>query len=180
MSGRDKTPRFDPHLMRLTLAAVGAVVAALLQLTIVPYLRVGNAQPDLVLVFAVTATVAGTVEAGLLSAFIGGLMIDFLAPRPLGMTAFTLLLSVGLAAIIGRTFDRVRLVAPIIAVFLGSCLSSVLFLFLYGALRERIPVADPAQATLPDALYSAAVAAVIGTIAVAIRQRSVERERVAW
>ncbi len=166
--------------MRLTLAAVGAVVAALLQLTIVPYLRVGNAQPDLVLVFAVTATVAGTVEAGLLSAFIGGLMIDFLAPRPLGMTAFTLLLSVGLAAIIGRTFDRVRLVAPIIAVFLGSCLSSVLFLFLYGALRERIPVADPAQATLPDALYSAAVAAVIGTIAVAIRQRSAERERVAW
>jgi hypothetical protein len=96
------------------------------------------------------------------------------------MTAFMLLLSVGLAAIIGRTFDRVRLVAPTIAVFLGSCLSSALFLFLYGALRERIPVADPAQATLPDALYSAAVAAVVGTIAVAIRQRSAERERVAW
>lgn len=166
--------------MRLTLAAVGAVVAALLQLTIVPYLRVANAQPDLVLVFAVTATIAGTVEAGLLSAFIGGLMIDLLAPRPLGMTAFMLLLSVGLAAILGRTFDRVRVVAPVIGVFLGSCLSSTLFLVLYGALRDRIPVADPVQATLPDALYSAAVAAVVGTVAIAIRQRAAERERVAW
>lgn len=166
--------------MRLTLAAAGAVVAALLQLTIVPYLRVGNAQPDLVLVFAVTATIAGTVEAGLLSAFIGGLMIDFLAPRPLGMTAFMLLLSVGLAAILVRALDRIRLVSPIIAVFLGSCLSSTLFVVLYGALRDRIPVADPVQATLPDAIYSAAVAAVVGTLAVTIRQRSAERERVAW
>lgn len=166
--------------MRLTLAAVGAVVAALLQLTIVPYLRAGNAQPDLVLVFAVTATIAGSVEAGLLSAFIGGLMIDFLAPRPLGMTAVVLLLSVGLAAILGRALDRVRVIAPVVAVFLGSCLSGALFLFLYGALRDRIPVPAPFQAILPDAIYSAAVAAVVGTIAVVIRQRAAERERVAW
>ena len=117
--------------MRLTLAAVGAVVAALLQSTIVPYLQIGDATPDLVLVFAVTATIAGTVEAGLLSAFIGGLIIDLLAPRPLGMTAFMLLLSVGLAAVLGRTLDRVRFVVPAIAVFLGSILSSVLFLVLY-------------------------------------------------
>jgi rod shape-determining protein MreD len=166
--------------MRLTLAAVGAVVAALLQLTIVPYLRIGDAQPDLVLVFAVTATIAGTVEAGLLSAFIGGLIIDLLAPRPLGMTAFMLLLSVGLAALIGRTFDRVRYVAPAIAVFLGSILSSVLFLVLYGALRERIPVADPVRAIMPDAIYSTVVAAIVGPIAIGLRRRAAEGGRVAW
>ncbi|MEA2537432.1 MAG: rod shape-determining protein MreD [Chloroflexota bacterium] len=166
--------------MRLTLAAVGAVVAALLQLTIVPYLRVASAQPDLVLVFAVTATIAGTVEAGLLSAFIGGLMIDLLAPRPLGMTAFILILSVGLAVILGHALERIRPIVPIVAVFLGSCLSTALFLFLYGALRDRIPVTDPVQATLPNAIYSTAVAAVIGTLAVAIRQRAAERERIAW
>jgi rod shape-determining protein MreD len=166
--------------MRLTLAAVGAVVAALLQLTIVPYLRIGDAQPDLVLVFAVTATIAGTVEAGFLSAFIGGLIIDLLAPRPLGMTAFMLLLSVGLAAILGRTFDRIRYVVPALAVFLGSVLTSVLFVVLYGALRERIPVADPVKAILPDAIYSTVVAMVVGPIAVGLRRRAAERERVAW
>jgi rod shape-determining protein MreD len=166
--------------MRLTLAAVGAVVAALLQLTIVPYLRIGGAQPDLVLVFAVIATTAGTVEAGLISAFIGGLVIDLLAPRPIGMTAFILVVSVGIAALLGRALDRVRFVVPVVAVFLTSLLSSGLFLLLYGALREPIPVADPIRAMLPDAIYSTAVAAVLGPIAVAIRQRAAERERVAW
>jgi hypothetical protein len=33
---------------------------------------------------------------------------------------------------------------------------------------------------LPDAIYSTAVAAVVGTVAVALRQRAAERERVAW
>ena len=166
--------------MRLTLAAAGAVVAALLQITIVPYLRIGGAQPDLVLVFAVTATIAGSVEAGLISAFIGGLMIDLLAPRPIGMTAFMLLISVGIAAVIGRTLDRVLYVVPIIAVFLTSMLTSTLYLVLYGALRAPIPVADPVAAMLPTALYSTAVAAVVGPIAIALRRRSAERERVAW
>jgi len=166
--------------MRLTLAAVGAVVAALLQSTIVPRLRVGDATPDLVLVFAVTATIAGTVEAGLLSAFIGGLIIDLLAPRPLGMTAFTLLLSVGLAALLGRTLGRVRYVAPAVAVFLGSILGSLLFLVLYGALRDRIPVADPVRAMMPDAIYSTVVALIVGPIAVGFQRRAAERERVAW
>ena len=166
--------------MRLTLAAAGAVVAALLQITIVPYLRIGGAQPDLVLVFAVTATIAGSVEAGLISAFIGGLMIDLLAPRPIGMTAFMLLISVGVAAVIGRALERVLYVVPIIAVFLTSMLTSTLYLVLYGALRAPIPVADPVAAMLPTALYSTAVAAVVGPIAIALRRRSAERERVAW
>jgi rod shape-determining protein MreD len=166
--------------MRLTLAAAGAVVAALLQITIVPYVRIGGAQPDLVLVFAVTATIAGSVEAGLISAFIGGLMIDLLAPRPIGMTAFMLLLSVGVTTVIGRALDRARYVVPIIAVFLTSMMTSALFLVLYGALRDPIPVADPVRAMLPDALYSTAIAAVVGPIAIALRQRSAERERVAW
>ncbi len=166
--------------MRLTLAAVGAVVTALLQLTVVPYLRIGDAQPDLVLVFAVTATVAGNIEVGLVWAFIGGLMIDVLAPRPLGMTSFMLLISVGIAAGLGRTLDRARYLAPVVAVFVTSVLTSLLFVVLYGALRGPIPVADPAQALLPDALYSTAVAAVVGPIAVGLRRRSLERERVTW
>lgn len=166
--------------MRLTLAAFGAVLAALLQLTVVPYLRIGSAEPDLVLVFAITATIAGTVEAGLISAFIGGLMIDLLAPRPLGMTAFILLVSVGVAYLLTRVLGRVIYVVPPLAVFLTSLLGSSLFLVLYGALRSPIPVSDPATAMLPDAAYSVVVAILVGTVAVAFRQRAAERERVAW
>lgn len=166
--------------MRLTLAAAGAVVAALLQSTIVRYLSIGDARPDLVLVFAVLATTAGSVEAGLISAFIGGLMIDLLAPRPVGMTAFMLILAVGVTAVLGRLLERARYLVPIIAVFLTSLMTSALFLILYGALREPIAVTDPIRAMLPDALYSTAIAAVVCPLAIALRQRSAERERVAW
>ena len=46
---RPISPRID-RSMTLLLAAVGATVAALLELTVGPYLRVGDAQPHLVLV----------------------------------------------------------------------------------------------------------------------------------
>ena len=93
--------------MTLLLAAVGAVVTALIELTVVPYLRIGSAQPHPVLVLAVIVTIAIGVEAGLVWAFVGGLALDVLAQRPLGSTAFALLLCVGATAILSR-----GLVAP--------------------------------------------------------------------
>ena len=81
--------------MTLLLAAVGATVAALFELTVTTYLRVGGVQPHLVLVLAVIVTIAVGLEAGLVWAFVGGLALDVLAQRPLGSTAFALLLCVG-------------------------------------------------------------------------------------
>ena len=81
--------------MTLLLAAVGATVAALFELTVGPYLRVGTAQPHLVLVLGIVVTVAVGLEAGLVWAFVGGLALDVLAQRPLGSTSFALLLCVG-------------------------------------------------------------------------------------
>ena len=72
--------------MTLLLAAVGATVTALLELTVGPYLRVGTAQPHLVLVVGIVVTVAVGLEAGLVWAFVGGLVLDVLAQRPLGST----------------------------------------------------------------------------------------------
>ena len=81
--------------MTLLLAAVGAVVTALIELTVTPYLRIGSAHPHPVLVLAVIVTIAIGLEAGLVWAFVGGLALDVLAQRPLGSTAFALLLCVG-------------------------------------------------------------------------------------
>jgi rod shape-determining protein MreD len=166
--------------MRLTLAAVGAVAAALLQLTIVRYLRIGDAQPDLVLVFAVTVAVVGDFESGLAWAFLGGLMIDLLTPRPLGSTVFTLLICVGLASLLGRALDRARHLTPILAVFGLSILGNVLLLVIYGLIREPVPVSDVLGAFLPGAIYSTVVAAFVGPIVVTLQARAADRERVAW
>ena len=107
-------------------------------------------------------------------------MIDLLAPRPIGMTAFMLL--IGRRRRGHRPGARPCAVCglPIIAVFLTSMLTSTLYLVSMARSRAPIPVADPVAAMLPTALYSTAVAAVVGPIAIALRRRSAERERVAW
>lgn len=166
--------------MSLTLAAVGAVVAALLQSTIVPYLTIGGAQPDLVLVYAVLVTVVVGIDHGLAAAFLGGLIIDVLAPRPLGSTAFVLLIAVGGAAVIGRLFTRGRALAAIVAVFLMSVVSPLLFLVVYGALRGPIPAPEPLMTVIPDAIYNTVLAALVGPLAVYAHRRYFEQDRIDW
>ena len=92
--------------MSLVLAAVGAAVAALIQSSILPFTSAGGAGLDLVLVLAVVWTMTVGLEGGLVWAFLGGLLIDVLLMRPLGLTAFVLLLAVGAAWLVGRVSPR--------------------------------------------------------------------------
>src|SRR5512143_3142883 len=128
--------------MTLLLAAVGATVTALLELSIGPYLRVANAEPQLVLVVGIVVTLALDVEAGLVWAFVGGLVLDVLAQRPLGSSAFALLVCLGIASLLGHWFVRLRQLMPIPAAFLLGVLYSMILFVAFNALAAPIPVAD--------------------------------------
>jgi rod shape-determining protein MreD len=166
--------------MTLLLAAVGATVTALLELTVGPYLWFGTAQPHLVLVLGIVVTVGIGLEAGLVWAFVGGLVVDVLAQRPLGSTAFALLLCMGATAVLSRLFDRLRPVAPILATLLLSLFYSMILLVTFNALRTPIPVADPIAVLLPGAVYDTVLAALIGPLAISIHDRRTESERLDW
>ncbi|MEO5884837.1 MAG: rod shape-determining protein MreD [Candidatus Limnocylindrales bacterium] len=167
--------------MTLLLAAVGAVVTALLELTVGPYLRIGDAQPHLVLVLAVVITIAVGFDTGLLWAFVGGLALDVLAPeRPLGSTAFALLLCIGGAWVLARSFARLRPIVPIVAVLVLSIGYSMILFFTFGALGAQLPVADPMSAVLPGAIYDAVLGILVGPLTIAFHDRRVEQERVDW
>lgn len=166
--------------MKVVVAAVGATIAALLELTIVPFLRVGDAFPHLVLVLGIVWVVAAGFESGLAWAFTGGLVLDALADRPLGATALALLLSIGGAALVARFFVRMRPLAPVPLVFVFSLVNSVLVFVLISAIRTPIPVADPLDVLLPGAVYDTVVAALVGPLAISIHDRATEQERVDW
>jgi rod shape-determining protein MreD len=166
--------------MTLLLAAVGATVMALLELTVGPYLRIGTAQPHLVLVVGIVVTVGIGLEAGLVWAFVGGLVVDILAQRPLGSTAFALLLCVGATAVLGRLFTRLRPVVPILATVLLSLVYSMILLATFNALRAPIAVADPLSLLLPGLVFDAVLAALIGPLGISIHDRRTESERLDW
>ncbi len=90
-------------------AALGAIVVALLETTVVPEVAIFGVQANLLLTLAVTATVIMGIEDGLVWAFLGGLLIDMLTPaRPIGATTFVLLIVVGIAALSTRFVGQTR------------------------------------------------------------------------
>ncbi|HEY0443028.1 MAG TPA: rod shape-determining protein MreD [Candidatus Limnocylindrales bacterium] len=166
--------------MTLVLAAVGAAVAALLELTVAPSISVAGAHPHFVVMLGVIAVVATGLETGLVWAFVGGLLLDILAPRPLGSTAFTLLLSLGGAYVGARVLSRLGPLAPILLVFVFSVVNSLLLLGVFGALRSPIPVSNPVGAVVPGALYDVILAALLSPLVLSLRSRFAPAERAEW
>jgi rod shape-determining protein MreD len=168
--------------LSLVLAAVGAAVAALIQSTVLPFAAEGGGGLDLVLVIAVVWTMALGLEGGLVLAFLGGLVIDVLLMRPLGLTAFIDLLAVGAAWVIGRIFVHARYPVIVITTAVLAGLAAPLTIVLYEALRDVPPGVDPTSGVVWSAVLAGIAAAVITPPALAIARRSqaAEADRVDW
>jgi rod shape-determining protein MreD len=171
--------------MGMVLAAVGAAVAALIQSSILPFTATDGAGLDLVLVLAVVWTMMVGFEGGLIWAFLGGLIIDVLLMRPMGLTAFVLLLAVGAAWLVGRISPRALYpIYPIVVVTVAimAGFSSVLTTLLMGALRGLPPGFEPLAQAVPAALLAGLAAAAIAPLPVLIQRRRTgdETERVEW
>ena len=166
--------------MKFVIAAALAVAAALAEFTIAPYLRIGNAVPHFVLVFGVIATIAGGIEVGLLWAFVGGIALDIIGQRPLGSSAFALLIAIGVASLVGGALGRVRILAPVIATAIASVIYSMLLLVATTALTTVPITTDAMVAVVPSAIYDTVLAAIFGPLVIAIAMRRREAERVDW
>ena len=166
--------------MSLLFAAIGAVIAALAEVTFGLYDAVGSATPHPVLLGGVIWTIAAGIDRGLTWAFVGGLVLDSLLGRPLGVSSFALLVAVGGAALIAQPFPRLRLVAPIVAVPVMSFVYSGLLLGITAAAQQtRIP-SDPLTLIAPGALYDGVLGLFIGPIVMTLRDRRAATERADW
>jgi len=165
--------------MSLLFAAIGATVAALFEASLAPYLTVGNANLHPVLVLAVIWTIAAGFERGVVVAFVGGLVLDILFSRPLGASAFALLVAVGGATLILQPLSRLRTLAPIVAVPILSLVASMLIYILTSAGQGPV-LADPLNVFIPGALYDGVLGLVLGPLVVSIHDRRAQVERVDW
>lgn len=167
--------------MSLLLSAIGATVVAILDVTLGGrYLTVGNATPHLVLVLGVVWSIAAGIEGGVVWAFVGGLVMDSLLGRPLGSTAFALLVAVGAARLIAQPMARFRLVAPVVAVPLLSLGYSMLILVLGSTGQGSGTVADPIALFVPGAIYDGVLGLALGPLIVNAHDRRLVVERVDW
>ncbi len=130
--------------------------------------------------FGAIWTVIGGLEAGLVWAFVGGLALDVLSQRPLGSSAFSLLIAMGAAALVGSAFKRIRIVSPVVATLVASLVYSVILLVVTSLLNGS-PVPDGAgSSVIPTAIYDTVLAAAVGPLAMTIVMRRRDTERADW
>ena len=166
--------------MGLLFAAIGATVTALVEVTLGQFIVVGGASPHPVLIGGVIWTIAAGIDRGITWAFVGGLVLDSLLGRPVGVSSFALLVSVGGAALIAQPFPRLRLVAPIVAVPILSLVNSLLIVALMAAVRQTGTINDPVTLLIPGVLYDGVLGMFLGPLVVLVHDRRTGTERVDW
>lgn len=93
--------------MRVAVAVAVPLVAALLQAAVVPFVAIGDARPNLVILVAASWSVAAGAREAVWWAFVGGIAADLLSGGPLGAGALSALVPVA-AVGLGDTQLRPR------------------------------------------------------------------------
>lgn len=128
--------------MRFALAIVVPLAAALLQGSVVPFVSIAGAHPNLPVLVAASWSVAVGSREAVWWAFVGGLAADLLSGGPLG--AFALAALVPVAAVgLGESGLRPRSVLGG-AVLIGAATLGAGLLYLLILLAVGQPLSDPA------------------------------------
>lgn len=167
--------------MSVLAPAVGAVLAAILESSVLTHLQVGSVRPDLVFAMGIAVAMVLGFESGMTWAFIGGLSLDLLLPgQVLGSSALTLLVLIGAALLVARVLWPPRL----------AFIAATAFVLTYGyhivlqALDAVVSGSGFAGLSFAELTLIAALNAVIAGLSVpvvrALDLRFGEQERLAW
>ncbi|MDR2501110.1 MAG: rod shape-determining protein MreD [Treponema sp.] len=120
-------------------AAVFAVIAGILQSTLLRRLAVYHAVPDLALGILVFAAYTNGVMTGQLTGFFSGLLLDFLSYAPLGFNAFIRTLVGAAAGLINGSFFLDAMLLPMGLCACATAAKAALQYILHLLFAEAIP-----------------------------------------
>ncbi len=167
--------------MSVLAPAVGAVLAAILESSVLTHLQVGSVRPDLVFAMGVAVAMVLGFESGMTWAFVGGVTLDLLLPgHVLGSSALTLILLISVALLVARVLWPPRLA------FIAGTAVVLTFAFhvLLQAVQAMASGAAFAGLSLPDLIMISLLNGLIAAISVpvirALDLRFGEPERLAW
>lgn len=167
--------------MSLPLAAVGAVLAALLESSVLPELTIAGAKPDVVLVMAVVAAMLVGVEEGLTWAFLGGLMLDLIVPeRPLGATTVTLVVMIGITIAAVHVAGQSRRLAAVVLVLVLTFVYHALLVVILAATTGLSVTATSVPVIVLSAALNTVLAFIVASLVRSYLMRYAPAERTEW
>jgi len=155
--------------MGLLSTAVGAVVAAILEVSVLAQLQLAGIRPDLVLAVGIGVAMTMGFDAAIVWAFVGGLLLDVMLPeRPIGSTTLAMLISVGVALVVARVVESPRLlvigVTAFGITFLYEALLTAILAFASGVDMGTLSLASWALVALSSGVIAAIAAWVIRSL----------------
>lgn len=156
--------------MRFALAIAVPLAAALLQGSVVPFVSIAGARPNLPVLVAASWSVAAGAGQGVWWAFVGGLAADLLSGGPLGALALASLVPVA-AVGLGETGVRSHsVIGGAALVGVATLAAGLLYLLILVVVGQ--PLADPvllAGGAGAGAIYNGVLAIVTYPIARSMR-----------
>ncbi len=130
-------------------------LAAVLQATLIPQIRILGGQPDLVFLLVLAWSINGRLEQGAAWAFAGGITQDLLSAAPTGASVLGMLLVVfGIEQIKGQVF-RIGFVIIVGLVIAGTVIQKVAFMIVAALSGFTIyPIENFTYIILPTIAYN--------------------------
>ncbi len=133
-------------------------LAVVVQSTLVPEARLGGAMPDLVFLLALSWSLMGGFERGVVWAIVGGVLEDLVSAAPVGTTALGLVLVCFLASLLLRRVSPRNMVYPALAAAAGTPVAHLVVLLVLILTGRPLPLLDLFfYVTLPSMIYNAVV-----------------------
>jgi rod shape-determining protein MreD len=167
--------------MSVLAPAVGAVLAAILESSVLTHLQVGSVRPDLVFAMGIAVAMVLGFESGMTWAFVGGLSLDLLLPgQVLGASALTLLLLIGVALLVARVLWPPRLAFVAATAFVLT----FGYHFVLQLVDSVVSGSGFIGLSIPEltviAVFNAVIAGLSVPVVRALDLRFGEQERLAW
>jgi rod shape-determining protein MreD len=131
------------------------LVAAILQSTIVPEIRIGSGGPDLILMLVLSWTMLADIEEGVYWAVVGGVIQDLINGIPTGTSALALVIVAFVVSMALGPIGRSNLIIPPLVAVAATVGYHVLMAALLAAFGRSVPLVYMlTYVTLPTALFN--------------------------
>jgi len=156
--------------VRFALAIVIPLAAALLQGSVVPFVSIAGARPNLPVLVAASWSVSAGASEAVWWAFVGGLAADLLSGGPLGALALASLVPVAAVGLGENTLRPRSIVSGAVLVGVATLGAGLLYLLILFAVGQ--PLSDPvvlAGRAAAGAIYNGVLAIATYPIARSMR-----------
>jgi rod shape-determining protein MreD len=156
--------------VRFALAIVIPLAAALLQGSVVPFVSIAGARPNLPVLVAASWSVAAGAREAVWWAFVGGLAADLLSGGPLGALALASLVPVAAVGLGENTLRPRSIVGGAVLVGVATAGAGLLYLLILFVIGQ--PLSDPvvlAGGAAAGAIYNGVLAIATYPIARSMR-----------